>query len=106
MNIEDKSSPQPTSKTFFDSDATNTSIPDPDEKINPSGEKSLKDALTKKFSLRDTLAREQLSEMFYEMAATPVEREIVEKYKAEIVNIDAKIDERREILERGLHLLQ
>lgn len=56
--------------------------------------------LKDKFSLRDTLAREQLSAMFYEMAATPVEREIVEKYKAEIVNIDAKIDERREILER------
>lgn len=100
LNIEDKSSPQPTSKTFFDSDATNTSISDSAEKVNPSGEKSLKDVLTKKYSLRDTLAREQLSEMFYEMAATPVEREIVEKYKAEIVNIDAKIDERREILER------
>ncbi len=64
------------------------------------GRYSIKESLEGKFSLRDTLAREQLSEMFYEMAATPVEREIVEKYKAEIVNIDAKIDERREILER------
>ena len=64
------------------------------------GRYSIKESLEGKFSLRDTLAREQLSAMFYEMAATPVEREIVEKYKAEIVNIDAKIDERREILER------
>ena len=87
-------------------DASISIIPDPDEKSNPSDEKSLKESLEGKFSLRDTIAREHLSEMFYEMAATPVEREIVEKYKAEIVNIDAKIDERREILERGLHLLQ
>lgn len=64
------------------------------------GRYSIKESLEGKFSLRDTLAREQLSAMFYEMAATPVEREIVEKYQAEIVNIDAKIDERREILER------
>ena len=76
------------------------SITENAEKVNPSEQKNVKESLTEKFSLRDTLAREQLSEMFYEMAATPVEREIVEKYKAEIVNIDAKIDERREILER------
>lgn len=64
------------------------------------GRYSIKESIEGKFSLRDTLAREQLSAMFYEMAASPVEREIVEKYKAEIVDIDAKIDERREILER------
>ena len=39
MNIEDKSSPQPTSETSFDSDTTTISIPDSSEKAIPADEK-------------------------------------------------------------------
>jgi len=39
LNIEDHSSLQPTPEASFDSDATNTIIPDSKEKSNPSDKK-------------------------------------------------------------------
>ena len=40
LNIDSTESPQPTSETSFDSSATNSSIPQPDAKINTSDKKS------------------------------------------------------------------
>lgn len=60
----------------------------------------LKGALKGRYSLRDKLDREALSEAFYGMAESEAEREIVSKYRAEIDDIDDKIDERRRVIQR------
>ena len=41
LNIEDKSSPQPTPEASFDSNATTASISEKSEKVNTSDEKNL-----------------------------------------------------------------
>ena len=70
------------------------------EKNNPFDEKSLSEMRGGKLSLRDKLDREALSEAFYGMAESEAEREIVSKYRAEIDDIDDKIDERRRVIQR------
>ena len=87
-------------------------ISNPDEKVKRNSEISsdekrlsfdidtVKKSLTGKFSLRDTLDREVLTEAFYGMAQTDAEREIVAKYQTEIDAIGVKIDERRDVIER------
>ena len=61
---------------------------------------TLERVLEGKYSLRDKLEREALSEAFYGMAESDAEREIVSKYRAEIDDIDDKIDERRRVIQR------
>lgn len=80
--------------------STDNSITENAKKSNPSDEKSLSEVLKGKFSLRDKLEREALSEAFYGMAESEAEREIVSKYRAEIDDIDDKIDERRRVIQR------
>ncbi len=53
-----------------------------------------------RYSLRDRLEREELADRFDRIAETDAEREIVEKYKAEIEIADDAIDERRRVIKR------
>ena len=76
------------------------SILDNPPKVNINDENSSEKIETKKFSLRDRLDREVLAEAFYKIAETDAEREIVTKYRAEIDNIDEKINERRKLISR------
>ena len=50
LNIEDTSSPQPTPEASFDSNATDISIPDSDEKVNTSDENSSEKSSKEKIS--------------------------------------------------------
>jgi len=78
-----------TSETMFENSAT-YSIPDSGENVNSND----------KFSLSDTLDREVLTETFFGLAETEAEREVVRKYRDEIDNIGAMIDERNRLTRR------
>ncbi|MBO5906840.1 MAG: hypothetical protein J6Q85_01620 [Clostridia bacterium] len=74
LNMEEKTSPQPTPEAFFDGNATNTIISDTAEKINTFGEKSLENSSDISYSLADSSDREILAEAFYNLAENDEER--------------------------------
>ena len=92
LNIEDKSSPQPTPEASFDSNATTVIIPETSEKSNSSHEIS-----SKKSSKREgeTLtARDMILDSLANEGANGNERRSIEAYRKRVERIDSLVKAR------------
>ena len=76
------------------SNSATNSILDSAEKSNTISENSSENSGNKKFSHKDTEGREALIEAFSLLAKTDSEKLVIDKYRRELSNIEAKIEER------------
>ena len=81
----------------YDMDASDNSISDSTEKSNTISENSSENSGSKRFSHKSAEGREALIEAFSLLAKTEAEKLVIDKYRRELSNIEAKINEREEL---------